>query len=101
MTIKEFRQSIFIEYPPIGLSEPLCVMWYSQKGDWDKAHNIAQDISNELGSWIHAHLHRVEGDISNAGYWYRKANRPPHSGSTETEAEEIIQYIIQKEREVV
>ena len=94
MHLEEFIQSIKEESPPEGLSEPLQAMWHARKGDWETAHNIAQSISTELGSWIHAYLHRVEGDLSNAGYWYRRANLPPHSGSTDAEADEIINSIL-------
>ena len=94
MHLEEFIQSIKEESPPEGLSEPLEAMWHAHKDDWETAHNIAQSISTELGSWIHAYLHRVEGDLSNADYWYRRANRPPHSGSTDAEADEIINSIL-------
>ena len=94
MQLDEFMQSIKEETPPEGLSEPLQAMWHARKGNWDKAHNIAQSISTELGSWIHAYLHRVEGDLSNAGYWYRKGNQPPHTGSTEMEADDIVNSIL-------
>ena len=90
MQLNEFIQSIKEETPPEGLSEPLQTMWHATKGDWETAHNIAQSISSELGSWIHAYLHRVEGDLSNAGYWYKRADKPQFKGSTETEADEII-----------
>ena len=95
MQLNEFMQSIKKNTPPEGLSESLKAMWYARKENWDKAHNIAQSISTELGSWIHAYLHRVEGDLSNADYWYKRAGKPPHSGSTEAEADEIIQYIFE------
>ena len=94
MHLEEFIQSIKEESPPEGLSEPLEAMWHAHKGDWERAHNIAQSISSELGSWIHAYLHRVEGDLGNAGYWYRRSNRPSHSGSTDAEADEIINSIL-------
>ena len=94
MQLNEFMQSIKKNTPPEGLSESLKAMWYARKENWDKAHNIAQSISTELGSWIHAYLHRVEGDLSNADYWYKRAGKPPHSGSTEAEADDIINSIL-------
>ena len=93
MDLEEFIQSSKEESPPEGLSEPQQAMWHARIGDWETAHNIAQSISTELGSWIHAYLHRVEGDLSNAGYWYRRANRLPHSGSIVAEADEIVNSI--------
>lgn len=65
---------------PGGLSEPLKAMWYSKAGDWKRAHEIAQDLLTPTGSWIHAFLHREEGDLPNAGYWYRKAAMTPPEG---------------------
>ena len=94
MQLNEFIQSNKEESPPQSLSEPLQAMWYARKGNWDKAHNIAQSISTELGSWIHAYLHRVEGDLSNADYWYKRAGKLPHSGSTEAEADDIVNSIL-------
>ena len=93
MQLNEFMQSIKKNTPPEGLSESLKAMWYARKENWDKAHNIAQSISSELGSWIHAYLHRVEGDLSNAGYWYKRAGKPQFQGSTEAEADEIVNSI--------
>ena len=93
MQLNEFMQSIKKNTPPEGLSESLKAMWYARKENWDKAHNIAQSISTELGSWIHAYLHRVEGDLSNAGYWYKRAGKPQFQGSTEAEADEIVNSI--------
>ena len=93
MQFDEFINSTKEDAPPQSLSEPLQAMWHARKADWETAHNIAQSISTELGSWIHAYLHRVEGDLSNAGYWYKRAGKPPHSGSTEAEADEIINSI--------
>lgn len=58
---------------PAGLSEPLRAMWHAKAGQWEQAHEIAQDIKTPNGSWIHAFLHREEGDLANAGYWYRRA----------------------------
>ena len=94
MQLNEFMQSIKEEAPLEGLSEPLQAMWHARKGDWETVHNIAQSISSELGSWIHAYLHRVEGDLSNAGYWYKRAGKPQFQGSTEAEADEIINSIL-------
>ena len=94
MQFDEFMKSIKEEVPPAGLSEPLQAMWHAMKDDWETAHNIAQSIGTELGSWIHAYLHRVEGDLSNADYWYKRAGKPPHSGSTDAEADDIINSIL-------
>ena len=94
MQLNEFMQSIKEDTPPVGWSEPMEAMWHARKGDWETAHNIAQSIGTELGSWIHAYLHRVEGDLSNADYWYKRAGKLPHSGSTKAEADDIVNSIL-------
>ena len=70
-------------------------LWHAVKGDWDSAHNIVQDINTETASWIHAYLHRVEGDIGNAHYWYNRAGKTPSSKSFESELDNIIRTVIQ------
>lgn len=76
MTLDEFRRTLTSAEPPSGLAEPLKALWYDARGDWDAAHRVAQDIESPVGSWIHAYLHRKEGDLSNAAYWYRRAGKP-------------------------
>ena len=94
MQFDEFINSTKEDAPSQSLSEPLQAMWYARKGDWETAHNIAQSIGTELGSWIHGYLHRVEGDLSNADYWYKRAGKPHFQGSTEAEADEIVNSIL-------
>ncbi len=62
--------------PPDGLSPELRSLWFTKAARWKEAHDVAQDIDTKMGSWIHAHLHVIEGDLWNAGYWYRKADQP-------------------------
>jgi len=62
---------------PPDLSGELRSLWLAKKGDWHAAHDLVSDIHTEMGSWIHAHLHVLEGDLGNAGYWYRKAGKSP------------------------
>ncbi|PTX97323.1 hypothetical protein DB346_20170 [Verrucomicrobia bacterium LW23] len=61
--------------PPPGLSLPLQALWYTSR-DWDRAHTLAQEATSTEGDWVHAHLHRVEGDLANASYWYNRARQP-------------------------
>ena len=75
MTEAEFRDTLLEAAPPVGISPALQALWYAAKGDWDKAHDVTQPGGPEL-DWVHAYLHRVEGDLSNAGYWYRRAGKP-------------------------
>jgi len=62
--------------PPAELDDPARALWETKAGNWDAAHDIVNDMHTPVGSWIHAHLHLIEGDLGNAGYWYRKAGRP-------------------------
>ena len=77
MALAEFTESISeSRQPPPTLSQPLKALWLCKVGRWEDAHLVAQDIHTPLGSWIHALLHLIEGDLGNAGYWYRLAGRP-------------------------
>ena len=71
--------------PAPNLSAPLAGLWWAAKGDWDQAHRIVQDESSREAAWVHAYLHRVEGDLGNAGYWYRRAGQPVATDSLEAE----------------
>jgi hypothetical protein len=62
--------------PPTGLSREARALWFTKRGDWEAAHALAQDIETPLGSWIHALLHLIEGDLGNARYWFVAAGRP-------------------------
>ena len=76
MDLTAFEGSLEGAAPPTGLSKPLQALWQEAKGAWDEAHNVAQADKGPAGAWVHAYLHRVEGDLRNAGYWYRRAGRP-------------------------
>jgi hypothetical protein len=69
-------------------------MWYDAKCNWEASHNIAQDMRNQIGSWIHGYLHRKEGDDWNAGYWYRQAGRSFPKTTLEEEHQEIVEFIL-------
>ena len=75
MTLDEFLSALTTGDTPDGLSPALRAMWEDARGNWDAAHALAQDIDDRVGSWIHAYLHRKEGDLANAAYWYRRAGR--------------------------
>ncbi len=84
MDLRDFRKSLAADAPPAGLSPALEALWYAGRDDWDKAHRIVQDDPGEDAAWVHAHLHRLEGDMANADYWYRQARRTcPQGGTTE------------------
>ncbi len=90
MTLLDFKNSLPETEPPAHTSELLHALWHDAKGDWDTAHDIAQEIHTRDGSWLHAYLHRKEGDQWNAGYWYRQAGKPVHTGTLEQEWEELV-----------
>ena len=77
MSFAEFQQSIARDSaPPAGLGPALQALWHDGKGDWERAHACAQEEKNRNGSWVHAYLHRKEGDDDNALYWYTRSSRP-------------------------
>jgi hypothetical protein len=87
MTAAHLRQSAATDAaPPADLSPELQALWLAKRGRWDEAHHVAQEIHTSDGSWIHALLHLIEGDTSNAAYWYARAGRPARQ-VTEIEAE--------------
>ena len=90
MDLKTFKASTKKNNPPRGISPSLEAMWYQANGNWDEAHRIAQSEKSPAGSWVHAHLHRVEGDIGNASYWYRLADRTVCTSSLDDEWKEIV-----------
>ncbi len=82
-----FKQTLNSQNPPLDWPLALQALWYDAKDDWEASHNIAQDLHTTMGSWIHAYLHRKEGDEWNAGYWYRQAGKsfPKHNLDEEWE----------------
>ena len=89
MTLAEFKRSVLKTKPPPGLEPALAALWWEAKGDWDAAHKIVQDESDTNSAWVHAYLHRVEGDLGNAGYWYRQAGEPVATDALDAEWERI------------
>jgi hypothetical protein len=94
MTLIEYKASLSAAAPPEACNDLLKALWYAGKNNWHAAHNIAQEIHTREGSWIHAYLHRVEGDIGNATYWYHKAGRPMPEGALENEWEELVKAFL-------
>jgi hypothetical protein len=94
----EFRASLSGAAPAPDLAAPLAALWWAAKGNWDQAHRIAQDEATADGAWVHAYLHRVEGDLGNAGYWYRQAGQPVAAGPLETEWEGIASALLSSGR---
>ncbi len=96
MTLAEFRASLGAPQPPAPLSPALKALWRDAKGDWDGAHDLAQAADGRDGDWVHAYLHRKEGDVGNAGYWYRRAGQPAAQGSVAEEWAAIAETLLGK-----
>lgn len=85
MTLAEFQSSQNQSNPPSGLSLALQSLWFDARGNWNKAHELAQEDGGAAGNWVHAYLHRKEGDAFNARYWYVRAGKPVYTGPLEEE----------------
>ena len=97
MTLEEFRQLIEKqESYPESLPKALQALWYDKQGDWGKAHQIVQDANDTDSGWVHAYLHRKEGDMSNAGYWYRRTRQSEFQGELSQEWEQIAKNLLLK-----
>ena len=94
MSFEEFLESVSAESPPDGASCPLAALWWDRKGDWDKAHDEAQAAGSKDGDWVHAYLHRKEGDVGNAGYWYSRAGKPAYEGSLDAEWKVLVEELL-------
>jgi len=93
MTIDEFRASVSAADPP-AVSAALRAPWHDARGDWNAAHTVAQDIEDTAGAWVHAYLHRKEGDLANAAYWYDRARQPVATDPLPAEWERIVTELL-------
>ena len=93
MTLEEFTATLEGKTPP-PVSPALVALWHDGKGDWKRAHEVAQDVDDESGAWVHAYLHRKEGDEGNAGYWYHRAGRKFPSVSLEEEWSQMLDAML-------
>ena len=94
MNLSEFKESIQCGTMPEGLSVFLQALWLEKRGDWDRAHGLIDSLGGTDAAFLHAYLHRREGDVSNAAYWYRKAGKPQPSISLEEEWERQVIYFL-------
>lgn len=92
MTVAEFAAADGVEF-----TGALLALWWDGHGDWEKAHEIAQDVPGADGAWVHAYLHRKEGDAGNAAYWYRRAGRVVAEGDLRREWEAIVAEMLTQE----
>jgi len=94
MTLKEFKLTLNQNSSPENINDLLTALWYDAKGDWNKSHKITQDINGTNAAWVHAYLHRKEGDSGNASYWYSRAGKSFSNKSLEEEWEEIVEALL-------
>jgi len=91
MTFQQFTGAATL---PAGVGAALQALWLDRRGDWDSAHDLAQQAGGRDGAWVHAYLHRKEGDEMNAGYWYARAGRSAATGDLGAEWEEITRALL-------
>ncbi len=96
MTPAAFHLTLSHAVPPRSLGAPLAALWWAKRGDWDKAHRLVMDEAGREAAWVHAYLHRVEGDSGNANYWYGQARRQPARGDLDAEWEEIVAALLRR-----
>jgi hypothetical protein len=94
MTLAEFKASIAAASPPASIPPALVALWHDARGDWNAAHTTAQEIDDDTGAWVHAYLHRKEGDPSNAAYWYRRAGKPVARDGLDAEWDRIAAALL-------
>lgn len=95
MSPAAFKHSLNRKTPPAGLSAALQALWWAASDDWGKAHRIVMNGQDQDCAWVHAYLHRVEDDLDNARYWYRKARRKPATQALAAEWDEIVAALLQ------
>lgn len=96
MTLDHFRRTLTDAAPPQSLTAPLRALWFDGHGDWNQAHNVAQDVEDATGAWVHAYLHRKEGDLQNAEYWYRRAGKPVATSALDDEWAAMVTLLLSR-----
>jgi len=96
MDISAFRRRLQEPAPPPSLSLALQGLWWDGKGDWDQAHRCAQEQDDAIGAAVHAYLHRKEGDLANARYWYARADRAPATGTLDAEWSALVGELLRE-----
>ncbi|MEP3210405.1 MAG: hypothetical protein ABJN95_14490 [Maribacter sp.] len=94
MDYQEFKKSLAEEFPPEDWSAVLKSLWYDANGKWEASHDIVDGMNNAIAKWVHAYLHRKEGDDWNARYWYRQAGKSFPKRSLEEEHRELVEFIL-------
>ena len=96
--LEDFVAALENPHPPEGVSEALEALWHAARGDWQQAHELVQSAADGDGAWVHAYLHRTEGDLSNALYWYKRAGmrRPRSSFTLQEEWNSIVEALLER-----
>ena len=94
MKVEDFQRSLSANEPPPGLTEALVALWWDARGDWERAHSYAQEDEGPAGAWVHAYLHRKEGQQSNADYWYRRAGSEFRRPTFEAEWSALVEGLL-------
>ena len=94
MNLQTYKETLQQKTPPADLSGPLLALWHAGKGDWHTSHEVTQSDNSPEMCWVHAYLHRDEGDLSNANHWYRRAGRSMPQSSLEAEWEDIATTLL-------
>jgi hypothetical protein len=94
MTLAQFKHTLRENVPPNTAAIPLQALWWVARNDWQRGHQLVQDLASREAAWVHAHLHRVEGDLSNARYWYGQADRPVASDPLDREWDDIASSLL-------
>jgi hypothetical protein len=94
MTLSDFKRSLSKTRAPVDLKPALAALWWAAKDDWERAHGLVMDESGEDCAWVHAYLHRVEGDLGNARYWYGQAHKPVPTARLSAEWDKIAAALL-------
>lgn len=97
MNVSEFRATLEAGSPPRGLANEVQALWHEAKGDWDRAHGIVQALRGKRAAAVHAYLHRREGDLANADYWYERAGLERTRGALDREWTALVENLLKQE----
>jgi hypothetical protein len=97
MNVNEFLESARLDSPPTGLTAPLAALWWDTKGDWAQGHSLVDELETKEGMAVHAYLHRKEGSLANADYWYARAGRTFHRPALDDERKALVEALLPDE----